>query len=222
MKNYYQILGVSKEASRAEIKKAYIILAKKYHPDSANENEDTTQIFADISEAYDILSDKEKRKEYDEKLEQYQKGIDVEKQERQEKFMQYFKRGKRKIFMGDYMGAEKFIQKVYEHFKYTGEDIDSELLSYYGFILVVSGRNKEEGLKMMDKAIIDSMFNDHNLILNLAEAYFIIENKKKGRELLKRALTLKPRSKRASRIKQKYDNKKNGISGLLESLFRRK
>jgi molecular chaperone DnaJ len=64
IKDYYHILGVSKDATAEEIKKAYRRLAKEYHPDiSADEN--ASEKFKEINEAYHILSDEERRKEYD-------------------------------------------------------------------------------------------------------------------------------------------------------------
>ena len=63
-KDYYSILGVSKDASLDEIKKAYKKLAKKYHPDLAGETADPEK-FKEISNAYSVLSDTEKRKKYD-------------------------------------------------------------------------------------------------------------------------------------------------------------
>lgn len=61
MKDYYKILGVSRDASSGEIKKAYYKLAHKYHPDKGGDGEK----FKEINEAYQILSDKEKRNQYD-------------------------------------------------------------------------------------------------------------------------------------------------------------
>jgi len=60
-KDYYQILGISREASQDEIKKAYRKLAHKYHPDKGGDEKK----FKEINEAYQILSDKEKRSQYD-------------------------------------------------------------------------------------------------------------------------------------------------------------
>lgn len=62
MKDYYQILGISKEASQEEVKKAYRKLAHKYHPDKEGGNE---QRFKEVNEAYQILSNAEKRRNYD-------------------------------------------------------------------------------------------------------------------------------------------------------------
>jgi len=64
-KDYYDILGVDKDASQKEIKKAYRKLAKKYHPDMNKDDPDTSEKFKEISEAYEILSDPDKRERYD-------------------------------------------------------------------------------------------------------------------------------------------------------------
>ena len=65
-KDYYKSLGVSKDASAAEIKKAYRKLARQYHPDANKGDASSEERFKEISEAYDVLSDDTKRKEYDE------------------------------------------------------------------------------------------------------------------------------------------------------------
>jgi molecular chaperone DnaJ len=64
-KDFYQILGVSDSASQAEIKKAYRRLAKQYHPDANPNNAQASERFKEISEAHSILSDPDKRKQYD-------------------------------------------------------------------------------------------------------------------------------------------------------------
>ena len=66
MTDYYKVLGVSKDASEDEIKKAYRKLALKYHPDRNPDQKDSCdKKFKEISEAYEVLSDSEKRKVYD-------------------------------------------------------------------------------------------------------------------------------------------------------------
>ncbi|XP_020294240.1 protein tumorous imaginal discs, mitochondrial-like isoform X2 [Pseudomyrmex gracilis] len=64
-RNYYEVLGVSKNASAKDIKKAYFQLAKKYHPDTNRDDPDASKKFQEVSEAYEVLSDDTKRKEYD-------------------------------------------------------------------------------------------------------------------------------------------------------------
>jgi len=65
-KDFYAALGVSKDAAPADIKKAYRKLARKHHPDANSGDPKSEEKFKEISEAYDVLSDPTKRKEYDE------------------------------------------------------------------------------------------------------------------------------------------------------------
>lgn len=64
-KDFYNVLGVSKEATAKDIKKAYYQLAKKYHPDTNKGDKETQLKFQEVSEAYECLSDENKRKQYD-------------------------------------------------------------------------------------------------------------------------------------------------------------
>ena len=65
MANYYDILGVKKDSAEKEIKSAYRKLARKYHPDVNPGDKSSEEKFKEISEAYDVLSDKKKRTQYD-------------------------------------------------------------------------------------------------------------------------------------------------------------
>ena len=64
-KDFYKVLGVSEKADPDEIKKAYRKLAKRYHPDANQGDDQAADRFKDVGEAYSVLSDPQKRKQYD-------------------------------------------------------------------------------------------------------------------------------------------------------------
>src|SRR5204862_6145252 len=64
-RDYYETLGVSKTASEDDIRSAFRKLARKYHPDVAKDKKTAEEKFKQINEAYEVLSDPEKRKKYD-------------------------------------------------------------------------------------------------------------------------------------------------------------
>jgi molecular chaperone DnaJ len=74
-KDYYEVLGVTDKATDVELKKAYRRLAKKYHPDANPNNKMAEEKFKEISSAYDVLSDPEKRKQYDQVKQMGQRGF---------------------------------------------------------------------------------------------------------------------------------------------------
>src|ERR1700758_733841 len=76
-KDYYKALGVAKTAKPAEIKSAYRKLARKYHPDSNQGDAKAEERFKEISEAYSVLSDEKRRKEYDEARSLFGSGFRV-------------------------------------------------------------------------------------------------------------------------------------------------
>ena len=64
-RDYYEVLGVNKSTSKDELKKAYRKLAMKYHPDRNPDDQAASEKFKELSEAYEILSDDQKRQAYD-------------------------------------------------------------------------------------------------------------------------------------------------------------
>ncbi len=82
--DYYGILGLNKDASADDVKKAYRKLARKYHPDLNPNNEDAHRKFQEINEANEVLSDPEKRKKYDEYGENWKHADQFEEARRQQ------------------------------------------------------------------------------------------------------------------------------------------
>jgi len=65
-KDYYRVLGVSDTASQKDVKSAYRKLSRQYHPDTNSGDKGAEERFKEVSAAYDVIGDAEKRKEYDE------------------------------------------------------------------------------------------------------------------------------------------------------------
>ncbi len=82
--DYYKILGISKDATQEDIKKAYRKLARKYHPDLNKDNPNAQEKFQKINEANEVLSNPEKRKRYDEYGENWKYAEELEKQKKRQ------------------------------------------------------------------------------------------------------------------------------------------
>lgn len=82
--DYYKILGISKDATQEDIKKAYRKLARKYHPDLNKDNPNAQEKFQEINEANEVLSNPEKRKRYDEYGENWKYAEELEKQKKRQ------------------------------------------------------------------------------------------------------------------------------------------
>src|SRR3989440_9055014 len=101
-KDYYKSLGVARDASEADIKKAFRKLAREYHPDVAKNKKQAEEKFKEINEAYEVLSDPVKRKKYDELGANWKQGAEFRPPPGWEEFA-----GGRN-FRGGRPGAEEF------------------------------------------------------------------------------------------------------------------
>ncbi|GAF94058.1 unnamed protein product, partial [marine sediment metagenome] len=81
-KDYYQILGVKRDASQKEIRQAYRRLARRFHPDVNPGDKAAEARFKEINEAHEVLSDPEKRKKYDRYGDQWQYADQIEEARR--------------------------------------------------------------------------------------------------------------------------------------------
>lgn len=135
--DYYKILGVDKNATEDDIKKAYRKLARKYHPDLNPNNKDAHRKFQQINEANEVLSDPEKRKKYD------QYGKDWQHAEQYEQARQQYQRapgqGREEFFTGDFGQGDfsDFFESLFggsrtgrgrgSNVRFRGEDYNAEL-----------------------------------------------------------------------------------------------
>lgn len=141
-RDYYKTLGVERKATEAQIKSAYRKLARKYHPDVNPNNKDAERQFKEINEAYQVLSDPEKRKKYDELGADWERGASED-----EVFRRYAQAGGPE-FGGTAAGFSDFFERFFgglgggpgrgfQHFEFgdelagsdrvRGRDLESEV-----------------------------------------------------------------------------------------------
>ncbi len=124
--DYYKALGIEKNASEDDIKKAYRKLARKLHPDLNPNDKTAQQKFQQINEANEVLSDPEKRKKYDQYGKDWQHADQFEQQRRQHR-------------QPDFGGGQQF-----------GADDDSDFSSFFESMFGGSGRNRQTKFRGQD------------------------------------------------------------------------
>lgn len=141
-KDYYKILGVTKGADDATIKKAFRKLAKQYHPDTNGGNAEAAKKFQEINEAYSVLSDEEKRKAYDEDKGEQQNTSSNASSSAAKKTTHTanpfagFTQQNFKMDFGDMMFDEINKKKKTENDKNAGvnlNDVSEQFASFFGF-----------------------------------------------------------------------------------------
>ena len=130
--DYYKILGVDKNATESEIKKAYRKLARKYHPDLNPNDAVAEKKFKEINEANEVLSNPENRKKYDEYGKDWQHAEEFEKAKQQ----QYYQQNRQHHTTGGFSDSDysDFFESIFgsqrsqgSRIRYKGQDFNAEL-----------------------------------------------------------------------------------------------
>ena len=106
--DYYKILGIERNASADDIKKAYRKLARKYHPDMNPNDKEAEKKFKEINEANEVLSNAENRAKYDKYGEHWKHGEEYERTQQQQRQQQYPGNSGSGFSGADYDGSEDF------------------------------------------------------------------------------------------------------------------
>jgi len=208
METHYSVIGVSQNASQEEIKRAYLRLAQKYHPDrhqNPEEKKKANEQFAKITASYRVLSEEKARAEYDKSLEQG-RGPKDEAKETQAK--NAFTRAMAFLKQNDPWRAVNLLRITCRY------DPQPLYLSYLGLALVYTRQYQHEGFEKLNSAIKQMMFNPA-LYVNLALAYEFVGNKFEAHHAYNEALNWDKHNRAAMKgIERTKEKKKGFLSGL--------
>lgn len=204
-KNYYEILGLPLIAPSEDIKKAFFRLTKEFHPDrhfmiqSEDIKKKLNGIFTHISEAYNTLSSKKNKIEYDMTLVKEGSKAPAHKElSEQERAEQAYNNGREKMLHGDYVKAEQlFAQAAYLDNK------RAEYLYYQG--LVLTRLNKfNEAARVLERAIHLDQKQTHFHVA-LGNAFYALGFSLRARSAFEKALMIEPTNESAMRGIEKLD-----------------
>ncbi len=173
MENYYSILGVTATATQAEIKNAYMKLARQYHPDRFTDEQEKRKanaLFAKITAAYRVLSDEKLRADYDKSLE---KGVKNQDQVQETQAKNAFTRAIEFLKNNDPWRAVNLLRIACRY------DPQPIYLSYLGLALVYTRQYQKEGFEKLQEAIKRLMFNPV-VYVNMGLAYEFTGNKEQA------------------------------------------
>jgi len=208
MENYYIILGLNYSATQSEIRKAYMQLAQKFHPDKyTNEDEKKRahQQFAKITEAYRILSDENLKSEYDKSL---QKGIKPQEEAREVQAKNAYTRALAFLKQNDPWRAVNLLRIACRY------DPQPVYLSYLGLALVYTRQYKNEGFEKLKEAIKQLMFNPV-VYLNLGLAQEFAGNTPEALQAYYEALNWDHNNPIAKKAIERLQPKKSGFFSKL-------
>ena len=216
--NYYTLLGVNKNATKGEIRKAYLVLAKKFHPDkftNKDESQEMQEKFSKIANAYKVLLDDNKRVEYDKALSSVSYKEEKEKAPRTAQAKMAFKNGLEYYKQGDFWRAEKYFKSA------VSLSPETPLFkSYLGLALARLKRRSDDALKFCKEAIDAQLFNS-NFHVNLGIVYRILGNSEQAIKSFKEALSWNADDKRALRELQKLKGEEKSKKSFLSRFFKK-
>lgn len=204
METYYSLLGASLNASPGEIKRSYLRLAQKHHPDlylDPKEKIKANEKFSKITEAYRVLSDDKLKEEYDKSLET---GIKPKDEAKETQAKNAFKRAIGFLKQNDPWRAVNLLRIAC---RYHEQPI---YLSYLGLALVYTKQYQREGFEKLELAIKQVMFNPI-LYVNIALAYEHNGNKSKALESYYEALNWDENNRAAKKGIERLQTRKKGF-----------
>lgn len=221
MKNYYQILGVRKDAGLVEIKKAYYKIVKEIHPDAqgGSVNKEDEGRFVEITEAYQLLRDPNRRRIYDREL----KHSTINQQDLHagsaqtavnKKAETYFKNAVFRYKKGEL----KQSLQLFEAALHIDKD-NPKYLSYYGLCLSTNPSTLHKAREYCEKAIEIEFFQPA-FYTNLGIVYFNAKLYSRAKRQFEDALNWDPSNKRAMEYLKKIEKiKKRRKSSFISGIF---
>lgn len=212
--DYYSILEAWPKSSADEIKKNYFRLAKLYHPDVAGNTPESKERFKLINEAYSVLIDPQKRREYDESLRKdgRSKDASVMKEEDRKTATLSYQHAREAIKSGRYDKAAVLLREAIR-----ADATNPSFHSWYGFSLAMIGGNLHEARDACKKAL-EMEFYSADYHANLGFVYFKAGLKNLAVKHFMDALKWDPKHPVASKFMSKVDGGTRG-QGPIDKLF---
>lgn len=214
MKDYYSILGVGRNATKKEIRDAYLKLARDCHPDHMPKESKWVLVnerFAEITEAYEVLTTESRKVAYDRQLKAGVKTVEEEDHQVASRVQaeRAYVNGSKALKKRDYNSAQAFFKAA------AGLDPSvAKYKSYQGLAQAHTGFRLKEAIELCTEAIQGEMYNS-DLYVNLAIVYKLAGRAEDCKKRLMEALKWNARDKRAADLLAEM--KKEG--GFLRKLF---
>lgn len=212
MENYYEILGIKPDATKEEIRRAYLEFCKKFHPDKfrkmgKEEYEKALKRFTLINEAFNVLYDQNKREEYDKKLKEG-KFFTVYDTTLKAQAFSVFKIGREELEKGNTARAIHYLK--------TAVKLNPEEYLFKGYLALAflkDGRKKEEVLSILMKVYSSrKVINNWETYYIAAKVFNELGEGEKAFEMIEMAKKINPSSLRVKRLHEEISNKlKKGI-----------